>query len=350
MASRLNNEILFEATPCVQKVTLNRPTQLNCLTFEMIGELLRTFEEYEEDPQVRVVIVKGKGKVFCAGGDVVRVIQFMLQGDLYCVKEFYKNQLTLDYLVATYKKPVVFLINGAVMGGGAGLSMNAKFRIVTENTVFAMPEASFGHYPDVGASYFLSRLPGHFGEYLGLTGAKINGSEMIASGLATHFVYSKDIESMENALCQALSLNTSSKSVHESDVSRIIKEFVRIPELKEGSIFKRLDVINRCFGKDTVEEILFALIREGRKQTLRQCLIREFNISSHIVLRSFNYNDFYEGGKAIFFTKDKKFKWEPSKLEQVHDAIVMQFSEVVHDDRWSYLELPEREQLKRSKL
>ncbi|KAH0646956.1 probable 3-hydroxyisobutyryl-CoA hydrolase 3 [Solanum tuberosum] len=383
MASRLNNEILFEATSCVQKVTLNRPTQLNCLTFEMIGELLRTFEEYEEDPQVRAVIVKGKGKVFCAGGDVVRVIQFMLQGDLYCVKEFYKNQLTLDYLVATYKKPVVFLINGAVMGGGAGLSMNAKFRIVTENTVFAMPEASFGHYPDVGASYFLSRLPGHFGEYLGLTGAKINGSEMIASGLATHFVYSKDIESMENALCQALSLNTSSKSVHESDVSRIIKEFVRNPVLKEGSIFKRLDVINGCFGKDTVEEILFALekentamndkwitnaiksmklasptslkitlrsIREGRKQTLRQCLIREFNISSHIVLRSFNYNDFYEGGKAIFFTKDKTFKWEPSKLVQVHDAIVMQFSEVVHDDRWGYLELPEREQLKRSKL
>ncbi|KAG5590292.1 hypothetical protein H5410_040806, partial [Solanum commersonii] len=85
----------------------------------------------------------------------------------------------------------VFLINGAVMGGGAGLSMNAKFRIVTENTVFAMPEASFGHYPDVGASYFLSRLPGHFGEYLGLTGEKINGSEMIVSGLATHFVYSK---------------------------------------------------------------------------------------------------------------------------------------------------------------
>ncbi|XP_049377553.1 probable 3-hydroxyisobutyryl-CoA hydrolase 3 [Solanum stenotomum] len=383
MASRLNNEILFEAMSCVQKVTLNRPTQLNCLTFEMIGELLRTFEEYEEDPQVRAVIVKGKGKVFCAGGDVVRVIQFMLQGDLYCVKEFYKNQLTLDYLVATYKKPVVFLINGAVMGGGAGLSMNAKFRIVTENTVFAMPEASFGHYPDVGASYFLSRLPGHFGEYLGLTGAKINGSEMITSGLATHFVYSKDIESMENALCQALSLNTSSKSIHESDVSRIIKEFVRNPVLKEGSIFKRLDVINGCFGKDTVEEILVALekentamndkwitnaiksmklasptslkitlrsIREGRKQTLRQCLIREFNISSHIVLRSFNYNDFYEGGKSIFFTKNKNFKWEPSKLEQVHDAIVMQFSKVVHDDRWGYLELPEREQLKRSKL
>ncbi|XP_055820184.1 probable 3-hydroxyisobutyryl-CoA hydrolase 3 isoform X2 [Solanum dulcamara] len=371
MASRIKsdpdlNQVLFEATPCVQKVTLNRPTQLNCLTFEMIDQLLRTFEEYEQDPQVRAVIVKGKGKAFCAGGDVVRVIQFMLQGDLFCVMEFYRKQLTLDYLVATYKKTVVFLINGAVMGGGAGLSMNAKFRIVTENTVFAMPEASFGHHPDVGASYFLSRLPGHFGEYLGLTGAKINGSEMLACGLATHFVYSKDMKSMEDALCEELLLNTSSKS---DDVSRIIKEFVHNPVLKEGSSLKRLDAINRCFGKDTVEEILFALekeattmddkwitnaiksikfasptslkislrsIREGRKQTLRQCLNREFNISSHIVLRSFNYNGFYE--------------WEPSKLEQVHDAIVMQFSEVVHDDRWGYLELPERAHLKGSKL
>nr|XP_009797072.1 PREDICTED: probable 3-hydroxyisobutyryl-CoA hydrolase 3 [Nicotiana sylvestris]XP_016511372.1 PREDICTED: probable 3-hydroxyisobutyryl-CoA hydrolase 3 [Nicotiana tabacum] len=185
------NQVVFEATSCVRKVTLNRPRQLNCLTFEMISHLLRTFKEYEQDPQVRLVIVKGKGKAFCAGGDVVRVIQSMLRGDYRSVLDFYRMQLTLDYLVATYKKPVVILINGAVMGGGAGLSMNAKFRIVTENTVFAMPEASFGHHPDVGASYFLSRLPGHFGEYLGLTGAKINGSEMIACGLATHFVYSK---------------------------------------------------------------------------------------------------------------------------------------------------------------
>uniref|UniRef100_A0A3Q7HCM7 3-hydroxyisobutyryl-CoA hydrolase n=1 Tax=Solanum lycopersicum TaxID=4081 RepID=A0A3Q7HCM7_SOLLC len=191
------------------------------------------------------------------------------------------------------------------------------------------------------------------------------------------------IESMENELCQVLSQNASSKSVHESDILRIINEFVRNPLLKEGSILKRLDAINRCFGKDTVEEILFALekeaitiddkwmsnaiksmklasptslkitlrsIREGRKQTLRQCLIREYNISGHILLRSFNYNDFYEGGKAIFFTKDRKFKWEPSNLEKVHDAIVMQFSEVVHDDRWGYLELPQRQVFKTSKL
>ncbi|XP_070021202.1 putative 3-hydroxyisobutyryl-CoA hydrolase 3 [Nicotiana tabacum] len=377
------NQVVFEATSCVRKVTLNRPRQLNCLTFEMISHLLRTFKEYEQDPQVRLVIVKGKGKAFCAGGDVVRVIQSMLRGDYRSVLDFYRMQLTLDYLVATYKKPVVILINGAVMGGGAGLSMNAKFRIVTENTVFAMPEASFGHHPDVGASYFLSRLPGHFGEYLGLTGAKINGSEMIACGLATHFVYSKDIESMEDALCQAFSSNKSLEFAHELDVSRIIKEFARNPELKEGSSLKRLEVINHCFGKDTVEDILSALekeatgmddkwitnaiksmkfasptslkislrsIREGRKQSLRQCLSREFNISSRIVLRSFNYNDFYEGGKAIFFDKGKKFKWEPSKLEQVQDATVMQFSEVVHDDRWGYLEIPDRSQLKSSKL
>ncbi|XP_059309678.1 probable 3-hydroxyisobutyryl-CoA hydrolase 3 [Lycium ferocissimum] len=229
------NQVLFEAASCVLKVTLNRPRQLNCLTFDMIAQLLRTFEECEQDPQVRLVIVKGKGKTFCAGGDVVRLIKFMLKGDFPSVVDFYRKQLTFDYLVATYKNPVVFLINGAVMGGGAGLSMNAKFRIVTENTVFAMPEASFGHHPDVGASYFLSRLPGHFGEYLGLTGAKINGAEMLACGLATHFVYSKDIESMEDALCEALS----SKSVHESNISRIIKEFVGNPVLKEGCGLKR---------------------------------------------------------------------------------------------------------------
>ncbi|KAK4349243.1 hypothetical protein RND71_031998 [Anisodus tanguticus] len=160
--------------------------------FLQIAKLLRTFGECEQDPQVRLVIVKGKGKAFCVGGDVVRVIQFMLQDTFTSIVDFYRKQLTLDYLVATYKKPVVFLINGAAMGGGAGLSMNAKFQIVTQNMVLAMPEASFGLHPDVGASYFLSRLPGHFGEYLGLTSAKINGSEMLACGLATHFAYSKE--------------------------------------------------------------------------------------------------------------------------------------------------------------
>ncbi|KAG6496354.1 hypothetical protein ZIOFF_044215 [Zingiber officinale] len=155
-------------------------------------QLSEEFQKLENDPAVKLVIVKANGKVFCAGGDVIEYYRCLLrEGEWALATQIYQKQLALDYLVATYTMPLVFLINGAVMGGGAGLSMNARYRVVTENTVFAMPEAAIGHYPDVGASYFLSSLPGFYGEYLGLTGARLNGAEMVACGLATHFVPSK---------------------------------------------------------------------------------------------------------------------------------------------------------------
>ncbi|KAG5539303.1 hypothetical protein RHGRI_019761 [Rhododendron griersonianum] len=164
-------QVLCEEKSCARKVTLNRPRKLNCLTFEMVSQIHVAMRTYENDAKVNLVIVK------------------------------------------------VFLINGIVMGGGAGLSMNGMFRIVTENTVFAMPEVLIGHFPDVGASYFLSRLPGYYGEYLGLTGARINGVEMLACGLATHFVLSKDLQQLENALCELVSSDALT-------ISKLIDKFI----------------------------------------------------------------------------------------------------------------------------
>ncbi|KAG5539302.1 hypothetical protein RHGRI_019761 [Rhododendron griersonianum] len=212
-------QVLCEEKSCARKVTLNRPRKLNCLTFEMVSQIHVAMRTYENDAKVNLVIVKGKGKAFCAGGDVTRTVLYILAGHWTLATSFYKKQLMLDYLLATYKKPLVFLINGIVMGGGAGLSMNGMFRIVTENTVFAMPEVLIGHFPDVGASYFLSRLPGYYGEYLGLTGARINGVEMLACGLATHFVLSKDLQQLENALCELVSSDALT-------ISKLIDKFI----------------------------------------------------------------------------------------------------------------------------
>ncbi|TKY44982.1 3-hydroxyisobutyryl-CoA hydrolase 3 [Spatholobus suberectus] len=165
---------------CVKLVILNRPQKLNSLNHEMICQIKKNLELYEKDPSVQLVILKGNGKAFCAGGDVVSVITSAVAGHWTYAASFYKKQLTLDHLIATYEKPTVSLINGVVMGGGAGLSMHTRFRVVTEKAVFAMPEASIGLFPDVGANYFLSRLPGYFGEYLGLTGARLDGTEIAA--------------------------------------------------------------------------------------------------------------------------------------------------------------------------
>ncbi|KAK4431215.1 putative 3-hydroxyisobutyryl-CoA hydrolase 3 [Sesamum alatum] len=338
----------------------------------------RALEEYEVDDTIKVIVFKGQGKAFCAGGDVVRYVQLVSKGHWSLAGSFYRKNLLLDYLIATYKKPLIMLMNGVVMGAGAGISMNASFRVATENTVFAMPESFIGHFPDVGASYFLSRLSGHFGEYLGLTGARISGSEMLECGLATHFVLSKDIKSLEDELDKTT-------YVHVSAIPATLEKFVHKPNLKQDSAWTRLDIINKCFSKKTVEEILTSIetevvhckdkwlvaainsmkyasptslkiclksIREGRSSTLEDCLTRDYIISRHLARRTFN-NDGFEGTRAMFFDKNKRPQWEPSRLEEVGEEFVKQFfTNVDNDEDWDYLRLPNRKitNIKTSKL
>ncbi|CAD5174419.1 unnamed protein product [Musa acuminata subsp. malaccensis] len=327
-----DNQVLVEGNSRVKVVVLNRPQKYNALSYQMVLQLTKELKDFETNPEVNFVIVK----------------------------------LMLNYLIAKYNKPQVFLINGATMGGGAGLSMNARYKIVTENTVFAMPEAALGLFPDVGASYFLSRLPGYFGEYLGLTGARLDGADMLACGLATHFVLSKDLPSLEKSLYE---VDTADPII----IQGIIAKYVQQTPLKEESAFRRLDVINKCFSKQSVEEILSCLeqqvisrnekwittaiksintaspislklfllsIRKGRSEDLEQCLIREYRMLSHVFRRTVS-NDYFEGVRAKFLDKDNNPKWEPSKLELVSNEMLKKFlTKLDEDEAWEDLQLP----------
>ena len=160
MASQ--SQVLVEEKSSVRILTLNRPKQLNALSFHMISRLLQLFLAFEEDPSVKLVILKGHGRAFCAGGDVAAVVRDIIQGNWRLGANYFSSEYMLNYVMATYSKAQVSILNGIVMGGGAGVSVHGRFRIATENTVFAMPETALGLFPDVGASYFLSRLPGFF--------------------------------------------------------------------------------------------------------------------------------------------------------------------------------------------
>ncbi|XP_016204107.1 3-hydroxyisobutyryl-CoA hydrolase 1 isoform X2 [Arachis ipaensis] len=362
------NQVLSAGNSAVKLVILNRPHKLNSLNYEMVSQILKNLRMYETDSSVKLVILKGNGKGFCAGGDVVSVISSSLTGHWTYPLKFYGKQLILDHLAATYKKPLVSVINGVVMGGGAGLSMNTTFRIVTEKAVFAMPETYIGFFPDVGASYFLSRLPGYFGEYLGLTETRLDGIEMAACGLATHFVHSTKLNALENALQAITSSNVST-------VAALIETFTEKPTVKQDSPFKRLEIINKCFSKGTVEDIIQSLenelengaeekwitnalnsmrfscpmslkiflksIRKGRIQNIEECLYRDYNIACHLNRRTVS-NNFYEGSRAKLFDKDNKPKWEPSKLELVSEEMVDQHFTNIIDDTWEPLQLPLR--------
>ncbi|RVW89089.1 3-hydroxyisobutyryl-CoA hydrolase 1 [Vitis vinifera] len=207
----------------------------------------------------------------------------------------------------------------------------ASSNLSTISNVFAMPEGQIGFFPDVGASYFLSRLPGSFGEYLGLTGARLDGNEMLACGLATHFVLSKDLLLLESALSGVASSDAST-------ISRVISGFSSKISLKKDSPIG--ETINKCFSRRTVEEILsileneaangdnkwiiqaissmksasptslkifLKLIREGRAKELKDCLIQDYAIACHMFRRSFN-PDFIEGSRAKLFEKRKQPK------------------------------------------
>ncbi|KAG6496349.1 hypothetical protein ZIOFF_044210 [Zingiber officinale] len=318
-------------------MALNRPSNYED---DQVLQLSEEFQKLENDPAVGLVIVKANGKVFCAGGDVIEYHRCSLTSEWAMGAQIYQKQLTLDYLVATYTKPLVFLINGAVMGGGAGLSMNARYRVVTDNTVFAMPEAVIGHYPDVGASYFLSKLPGFFGEYLGLTGARLNGAEMVACGLATHFVPSK-------VFYISCFIKKEYKSLHEVDVAEpntiqgIINKYTHQVQLKEDSVLHRLNFIDHFFSKQTVEEILSSLEHENAtlKEEWITKSIRSMKAASPINLKIFLMSVNYLLSSFSLF-----LRWEPSKLELVsNDMVETYLTKIPEIEGWKELQLPPRD-------
>ncbi|KAF5811870.1 putative 3-hydroxyisobutyryl-CoA hydrolase [Helianthus annuus] len=362
------NLVLINESSNVRIITLNRPKQLNALNLEMVSRLLEVFHAYEEDPNVKLIIMKGEGRAFCAGGDVATVVNDINKGSWKIGANFFSKEFTMNYLMATYTKPQVSLLRGIVMGGGAGASIHGRFRVVTDNTVFAMPETALGLFPDVGASYYLSRLPGFFGEYVGLTGARLDGAEMLACGLATHFVPLEKLSLLEDALCKA---NTGDPK----SISDIIDEFSnKNPKLKENSQYFRLKTIDRCFSLRTVEEIISALekeadknmddwiswtikslknasptslkislrsIREGRLQGVGQCLIREYRMVCTVMQGKYS-KDFFEGCRALLLDKDKNPKWKPSKLELVSKDMVDHYFTALDDKDWEDLKLPAR--------
>ncbi|KAI5070434.1 hypothetical protein GOP47_0014777 [Adiantum capillus-veneris] len=366
-AAASNEEIHVEECGQARVVTLNRPKQLNALTHLMVERLRQLYEQWECDNRVSLVIIKGSGRAFCAGGDVAETFHFAKSGYCSVIKEMTFMESILNYILGTYVKPYVALLDGIVMGGGAGVSIHGPIRVVTENTVFSMPETVLGFHPDIGASYFLSHLPGHLGEYAGLTAARLDGAEMLACGLATHFVPSNSLFELEKAL-----KNFTNGGLE--GVNTLICKFTTANvNLQERSCLHRLAEINRCFSKSAVEQILqeldfqgdgchgwykataeklrraspFSLkvtlksIREGRHGSLADCLKHEYRLSIRFLDGIFS-RDFYEGVRAILVDKDKKPKWNPPSLELVTSDMVDHYFSPLKDNEAPELELPIR--------
>ncbi|KAI4308116.1 hypothetical protein L6164_031222 [Bauhinia variegata] len=336
--------VLGEEIDKVRVVTLNRPKQLNAISPELVAQLAEYLEKWEKDDKAELVIIKGAGRAFCAGGDLKVFYDGKKSNGNSCLEVVYRFYW-LCYHIQTYKKTQVALVHGISMGGGAALMAPIKFSVVSEKTVFSTPEASFGFHTDCGFSYIHSRLPGRLGEYLALTGARLKGKELVAVGLATHFVSSEKIVELERRL---ISLNSGDQNA----VKSVIEEFSTEVKLDEDSILNKQSIIDELFSKDTVEEIVKSLeaeatkegngwigpalkaikrssptglkialrsVHDGRNQTLSECLKKEFRLTMNI-LRTLISGDMYEGIRAVTIDRDNAPKWDPPSLEKVDNA------------------------------
>ncbi|KAG8662630.1 3-hydroxyisobutyryl-CoA hydrolase-like protein 5 [Manihot esculenta] len=337
--------VLGEEIGNVRLITLNRPRQLNVISSKVVSLLADFLKKWEKDDNAKLILIKGAGRAFSAGGDLKMFYDGRTSKDS-CLEVVYR-MYWLCYHIHTYMKTQVALVHGISMGGGAAFMVPMKFSVVTEKTVFATPEASIGFHTDCSFSYILSHLPGHLGEFLALTGARLNGKELVVAGLATHFVPSEKLPELENRL---ISLN----SGDESAVKSAIEEFSVDVQLDEESILNKLSVIDECFSKDTLVDIIKSFeteatkegngwirailkglkrssptglqitlrsIREGRKQTLAECLKKEFRLTMNI-LRTVISADVYEGIRALTIDKDNAPKWDPPTLDEVDDQKV----------------------------
>lgn len=317
-------DIEFALHDGVARVVLNRPDALNALTLEMALALDTKLRDWQDDPGVRGVLIRGQGsRAFCAGGDIRRLYD---ERDGDYPRQFYRAEYRLNARLHRFAKPYVAFLDGIVMGGGVGVSVHGSHRIATEHTMFAMPETGIGLFPDVGGSYFLSRCPGALGMYLGLTGARLGPADAIYCGIAQYFMPSKEWDRL-------------------SDADSIASQPTEPPKL---AIHRAL--IDRCFGKPSVEDILTALAAEkdlfaadalatlraksptslkiahrqigtGRDIGFDDCMRMEWRMVNRVIAG----HDFYEGTRAAIIDKDRAPRWQPARLEDVTDAAVASY-------------------------
>ena len=317
-------------------LSLSRPKALHALTLDMVHAMTEALLKWRDDPEVGTVIIDhAEGRGFCAGGDIAFLRNSALNDGGVSGRKFFHDEYQLNHLIFTYPKPVVCFMDGITMGGGVGLAGPSQFRIATENTRLAMPETGIGLFPDVGGGWYLSRLKGRLGAFLALTGARLDGAECLATGLATHYLPAETVA--EAKACIA------ADPLH---IPAILAELQVEPP--PARIAGNVGTIDRLFASDRYEDILAALEADGSewagkelatlhtkspqtcKVALRQLaegaklsdfadnMRMEYRIGSRVLLRP----DFAEGVRAVIVDKDSAPKWNPAKAEDVTDDLL----------------------------
>ena len=332
---RASDDIRIEQRGGVVVVTLNRLRALNALSLDMCRALHDGLARWQADADVHAVLIKGAGeRAFCAGGDLRWLYEVLTSHGVEPALEFYALEYAMNARLHHFTKPYIALLDGITMGGGAGVSMHGSHRVVTERTLFAMPETGIGFFPDVGATYVLPRLQGALGMYLGLTGAGLNAADCIWAEIGSCYVPSEALDALEDALVGA----DLTADAHRT-VDRLLARFRADPG--PALLAEDIDRIDSCYGRDlgavlkalgdeesgwgeaqleqlsskspTSLAVTYRQLQEGAALDFDDAMRLEYRL----VPRFLAGHDFREGVRALIIDKDGRPEWRPSRLEEV---------------------------------
>ena len=345
----MTDDVLTVVDGPVARLRLNRPKVLNALNTAMCVAMIDALDRWRGDASIEAVLLDhAEGRGFCAGGDI-RMLATSGAGDGAEARAFFHTEYRLNHRLFTYAKPVVAFMDGITMGGGVGIALPCKYRVATENTRFAMPETGIGLFPDVGGGWYLSRLPGRIGQYLALTGHRLDGAECLALGLATHYLPSDSLDEAKARIMEA-----------PQEIEAILADLA-IPA-PDARILMHRDAIDRLFASDRLEPIYAALGEDGGEwatqqfatlktkspQTMKVSLKlllagktmptfedemrQEYAVGSRVVQR----HDFIEGVRAVIVDKDNTPRWNPDTPEGVTGHTIDQiFAPLPADQAWT---------------
>ena len=356
MTVEKKNEIIAERRGNAGLITLNRPKALNALSLGMVRELFATLLAWRDDPAVHLVAIRGSNKIgrpgtpealfggFCAGGDIRYFHQAVMAGDA-SLEDFFTEEYRLNHLIHTYPKPYIAFMDGIVMGGGMGLSQGAALRIVTEHTKMAMPETNIGLFPDVGGGYFLSRCPGHSGEYLALTGEVITPDDALGFGLADIQLKAADLPVLWEAIATKnfadmaslqtfIATNLIASCARNDWAEADFDTYFQLPTVPE--IMQALESSKSPWARKTAEtlrkrsplmlHVSLEQIRRARGMSLADELRMERDMVHQCFHRAGGLpSETVEGIRALAIDKDFKPQWMPARVEDVTEGMVAPF-------------------------
>ena len=332
-----NADIIFEQNNRCGVVTLNRPKALNAMTYDMFAALGDNYKKWADDPHIYGVIMQSAGgRAFCSGGDIKALYDWWRAGDIATILKLYGTEYQHNWTLERFTKPHVALIDGIVMGGGVGVSIYGTHRVAGDNYRFAMPEVGIGFFPDVGATYFLSRLAGKTGLYLALTGRAIGPADAYYLELVTHCIPSSHCAAIAEALSDAEPVDALLEGLHQDPgPSDIAARQAEIDRLFSGSsveeVLASLDGetgAQKNWAREIAAEIrtksptglkvAFQQMKRGPELGLDDALRLEYAIARRFMEGS----EFFEGIRAAIVDKDQQPAWSPASLEEITDEMI----------------------------